>query len=147
MPGKGNAGKHYGNGSTNERSRTSESGFSSEGYNNVEDFYNTMTRDLRTEDQKQLQEAQVKSFLGGVPIVGGFVKGVESAKQMEDLYNSTGKTPAYPALSGTGFGGVASAASNLAFSANRIANGFNDLYHFYSGEPDAFRGMMNNSYM
>ena len=81
-----------------------------------------------------------------MPIIGNFVRGVEQARQVEDLYNSTGKVSAYPGLTG-GYGGLGSAVGGAALSGVKIATGVNDLYQFYSGEPDAFRYFENNSYM
>lgn len=99
------------------------------------------------EEQRKFDNAYWESILGGVPYIGPLIKGVEGANQLEDLYKNTGKVPAYPAISGTGGAGLGYTAANVAgMAANRIANGFHDLYQFYSGEPDSFRAMMNGMY-
>lgn len=99
------------------------------------------------ENERQFNEAYWESIFSGVPIVGPLVKGIEGAKQLEDLYKNTGKVPAYPAISGVGGAGIGYTAANVAgMAANRIASGFHDLYQFYTGEPDSFRSMMNGMY-
>lgn len=103
--------------------------------------------DLYNEGRADLQAAQWKSAIGGLPIIGPLVKGIEGWQQLEDLYNTTGKVPAYPAMDGRA-SGIGYTASNLAFSAgNKIFDGAHDLYQFYTGEADAFRNSMNYSFM
>ena len=100
------------------------------------------------ENENKYNQAMAESIWSGVPLVGPLIKGAEGARQLTDLYKNTGKVPAYPALSGVGGAGLGYVASNVAgLAANRIANGFHDLYQFYSGEPDTFRTMMNGMYM
>lgn len=130
---------------SNDRERISQAADSSTGYNDVSDMLESMFVDHRTEDEKKMQEQRAISFLSGFPIVGSIIRGSEQARQVEDLYNKTGKTAAYPGLNG-GYGGIGAAAGGSVLAANRIANGFNDLYQFYTGEPDSFRNMQNFSY-
>lgn len=135
MPGRGSG--NYDRHSSNPRSQEDKN-FSSEGINNLEDFFSTMFKDTRSEDQKRLQNARVISFLSGVPYVGNFIQGIDRARQVEDLYNNTGRVPEYPALSG-GYGQLGHAVGSAALGgASKIANGFNDLYQYYTGEVDAF---------
>lgn len=121
------------NGYTNDRERISQAS-SSSGYNDVADLVENMFVDHRSEDQKKLQEARVTSFLSGLPLIGGFVKGIDQARQLEDYYNNTGKLPTYPANSSIGYSGLGHSAGSAALS--MIPDGQNDLYQFYSGEPD-----------
>lgn len=83
-------------------------------------------------NKADLRTAQILGFGSGFPILGGLINGWQGAVQMEDLYNNTGKVPAYPGLQSLGTGGIGSAVSQ----AMRIADGSNDLYRYYAGEPD-----------
>lgn len=144
MPGRG-SGKSKSYGSNNPRSNDNRDPIDS-GYNDVSDMFDTMFTDHRSDSEKQLQEARVKSFLSGFPLIGPFIQGVERAQQLEDLYDSTGKTPAYPATSGVGYGGIGHSVGSALTSGLKVMDGINDLYHFYSGSPDGFRNMENQSY-
>lgn len=119
---------------SNDRERISKASDTQSGYNDVADMMENMFEDHRTEDQKALQEARVTSFLSGMPLIGGFIQGTESARQLEDYYKNTGMLPKYPGRSSIGYGGLGSAVGNTAMSL--IPDGKNDLYQFYTGEPD-----------
>lgn len=84
-------------------------------------------------NKSDLRGAQLETFLGGLPIVGGVIRGLEGASQLEDLYNRTGKVPAYPTLNSTGASGLGSTLGQLT---RKIENGSNSLHEFYSGEPE-----------
>lgn len=100
------------------------------------------------ENYRDYRDAQLKSFLSGVPYLGPFLQASDQAKMFEDLYNRTGKVPAYPFSAGIGYGGIAHAMTNTAAAiGNKIADGSHDLYQFYSGEPDQFRQKMNGAYL
>lgn len=96
--------------------------------NQVSDFF----RDEVT-NKSDLRGAQVDSFLGGVPLVGSFIRGIEGVNQLEDLYNRTGKVPAYPSLQGVGAGALAHGLSDIA---RKIEGGSHDLAEFYSGDRE-----------
>lgn len=82
-------------------------------------------------DKADLRGAELESIFSGLPIAGGFVKGVEGVNQLEDLYDKTGKVPAYPGASPTGGAGIGRALGALT---RKIENGTHDLAEFYSGE-------------
>lgn len=82
-------------------------------------------------DKKDLRGAEIETMMSGLPIVGGIVRGVDGINQLEDLYNRTGKVPAYPGASGVGGAGIGSGIGKLA---RKIENGTNDLSEYYSGE-------------
>lgn len=92
--------------------------------------------------KSDLRGAQLESVVSGLPIVGDFLRGVEGATKLEDLYNNTGKVPAYPASQNLGASSLGYGAAAVA----RIAEGSNDLYEYYSGSPDGFRSLMNGMY-
>lgn len=94
--------------------------------NPIEDFY-------RNEfvDKADLRGAEAVSFASKLPLVGGLVRGVEGVNQLEDLYNRTGKVPAYPGASSVGAGGIGKSVGELV---RKIENGTHDLAEFYSGE-------------
>lgn len=105
--------------------------------NGVNDAYHAVgpkgVKPLFVDDGKNdLRGAQLEQILGGVPGVGDFLRGIEGANQLEDLYNSTGKTPAYPAIQNSGMGGL----GHLASKVSKIESGSHDLYKYYSGEND-----------
>lgn len=78
-----------------------------------------------------LRGAEITSFLRGLPIVGNMIGGIEGVQQLEDLYNNTGKVPAYPGSSGVGAQGLAQAGVGIA---RKIEEGLNDLGEYYSGD-------------
>lgn len=82
-------------------------------------------------NKKDLRGAQTETFLSGLPIIGGVIRGLEGANSLEDLYKRTGKVPAYPGTSPVGAGGLGSAVGQLA---RKIEDGTNDLAQFYAGE-------------
>ena len=82
-------------------------------------------------DKSDLRGAEVESVLSGLPIVGDVVKGVEGVNQLEDLYDRTGKVPAYPAETRSGGAGIGRAVGTLT---RKIENGTHDLAEYYSGE-------------
>lgn len=96
--------------------------------NQVSDFF----RDEVT-NKSDLRGAQVDSFLGGLPLVGNFIRGIEGVNQLEDLYNRTGKVPAYPSIQGVGAGALAHGVSDIA---RKIEGGSHDLAEFYSGDRE-----------
>lgn len=109
--------------------------------------YGELLKESIGADNPELFEARLKSFLSGVPYVGPFVQAYDQSQMLEDLYKRTGKVPAYPGYSSIGYGGLGSAIGNTARNvANRIADGSNDLYQYYAGEPDNFRQKMNGAY-
>lgn len=84
-------------------------------------------------EKSDLRGAEATSFISGLPIVGGLVKGVEGIQQLEDLYKNTGKTTAYPGSSGPGAQGIAQAGVGIA---RKIEDGLNDLGEYYAGDPN-----------
>lgn len=84
-------------------------------------------------DKADLRGAQLQTFLKGVPIVGGLLNGIEGMYQLEDLYDRTGKVPAYPSSNSPGGAGIA---SSLASLTRKIEDGSHSLHTFYSGEPE-----------
>lgn len=108
-------------------------------------FKNPLSDFFHSEMEKSdLRDAEARQIASGLPIVGDLLKGQDGISQLEDLYAKTGKTAQYAAVQNTGAASLGHFAGTLA---NQVANGFNDLYQYYSGEPDAFRSEMNNSYM
>lgn len=95
--------------------------------NSVSNFF----RDEIT-NKADLRGAQLDSFLGGVPLVGNFIRGIEGVNQLEDLYNRTGKVPAYPSQ-GPGAGALAHGVADIT---RKIEGGSHDLAEFYSGDRD-----------
>lgn len=95
-----------------------------------------------------LFETRLKTFLSGVPYIGPMVQSYDQIRYLEDYYKNTGKIPTYPFINSPGgysqLGNVAGHA--VGGMVNKIANGSNDLYQFYSGEPDNFRKLMNGMY-
>lgn len=93
---------------------------------------NAYTDFIDSEIQKSdLRGAEIASFARGLPIIGGIVGGVEGVQQLEDLYNNTGKIPAYPGSSGPGAQGLAQAGVGVA---RKIEEGLNDLGEYYAGD-------------
>lgn len=84
-------------------------------------------------NKSQLRGSQLESILGGVPVVGQIIKGIEGANQLEDLYNTTGKIAAYPAVQG---GAAAALGSGAAKLPGKIENGVHDLFQYYAGHKD-----------
>lgn len=110
--------------------------------------YGDLLKESIGADNPELFDARLKSFLSGVPYVGSFVQAYDQSQMLEDLYKRTGKVPAYAGYSSIGYGGLGNAVGNTARAvANRIADGSNDLYQYYAGEPDNFRKMMNGAYL
>lgn len=105
----------------------------------------SMLRDAHNDELKKsdLRGAQTETFLSGLPYIGDFLRGVEGVFRLEDLYNATGKIPAYPASQGVGAGAAGHAFSQ---AVSKIADGKNDLYEYYTGSPDDFRSQMNYTY-
>lgn len=83
--------------------------------------------------KSDLRGAETETFLRGLPIVGGVINGIEGVNQLEDLYNRTGKIPAYPGSNSPGAAGIGSAIGQLT---RKIEDGSNSLHTFYSGEPE-----------
>lgn len=84
--------------------------------------------------KSDLRGAEIEGFVSGLPIAGDVIRGIEGVNQMEDLYNHTGKVPAYPGSQNLGTGSL-----GRAFSENisrKIEDGTHDLYQFYSGTLD-----------
>lgn len=81
--------------------------------------------------KSELRGAEATTFLKGLPYVGGVVSGIDGINELEDLYNNTGKVPAYPGASSPGAQGLASAATGIA---RKIEDGVNDLGTYYSGD-------------
>lgn len=104
----------------------------------VADFY-----DREISKKSDLRGAETESFLSGLPFVGDFLRGVEGVSRLEDLYNNTGKLPAYPAGGGVGAGAIGHSVGQIA---QKIADGKSDLYEYYAGSPDDFRQGQNNMY-
>lgn len=96
--------------------------------NSVSDFF----RD-EVANKADLRGAQVDSFLGGVPLLGNFIRGIEGVNQLEDLYNRTGKVPAYPSTQGVGASSLAHGVSDIV---RKIEGGSHDLAEFYSGDRE-----------
>lgn len=94
-------------------------------------------------NKSDLRGAETETFLSGLPYVGDMLRGIEGVNQLEDLYAKTGKLPAYPASQGLGAGAVGHSIGQIA---QKVADGKNDLYEYYSGSPDDFRAQMNNMY-
>lgn len=84
-------------------------------------------------EKSDLRAAEATTFLRGLPIIGNAIGGVEGVQQLEDLYNNTGKTPAYPASTGVGAQGLASAATGIT---RKIEDGLHDLGEYYAGDRD-----------
>lgn len=101
---------------------------------NIKDAYSGYTDFIKSENQKApLRSAELTSFIGGLPLVGNVVRGIEGINQLEDLYNNSGKVPAYPASGSPGAQGLASAAAGIA---RKIEDGVHDLGVYYSGDVD-----------
>lgn len=100
------------------------------GIRDMADFYQ---REVVEKDD--LRTAQVESVLGGVPIVGSVLRGLEGVQQLEDYYNNAGKVPQYPlgnSLSGAGLGaGVSSGVSALTGNGPGYKAGKMSLEDFY----------------
>lgn len=96
----------------------------------VADFYQS-----EVVEKDDLRTAQVESVLGGVPIVGSVLRGLEGVQQLEDYYNNAGKVPEYPlgnSLSGAGLGaGVSSGVSALTGNGPGYKAGKMSLEDFY----------------
>lgn len=87
-----------------------------------------------TSQKADLRGAQLEGFASGLPVVGDVIRGAEGVTQMEDLYNRTGKVPAYPGSQSLGTGSLG---HSLSEALNRkIEDGTHDLYQFYSGASD-----------
>lgn len=108
--------------------------------------YGDLLKESIGADNEELFNARLKTFLSGVPGIGPMVQAYDKAQQLEDLYKNTGKVPAYPSISGIGYGGVGNVAARVASGAAHIASGTHDLYEFYSGSSDSFRNAMNGMY-
>lgn len=83
--------------------------------------------------KSDLRGAEIETFVRGLPYIGGIVGGVEGVQQLEDLYDNTGKIPAYPGSTGVGAQGLASAAAGIT---RKIEEGSHDLGEYYSGDRD-----------
>ncbi len=81
-------------------------------------------------DKAPLRGTEVESFLSGLPIIGGVVRGIEGINQLEDLYDRTGKTVAYPSQV-AGASGLGHALTGVT---RKIEDGVHDLGSFYAGE-------------
>lgn len=108
-------------------------------------FENDVSKFFKNEvaDKSDLRGSQIESVVGGLPIAGDIVRGIEGATQLEDLYNRTGKTAEYPAFQG---GPASSLGHSISDISKKIEEGSHDLYKFYTGTDDAFRTKMNNMY-
>lgn len=84
-------------------------------------------------NKSQLRGSQLESILGGVPVVGQILKGIEGANQLEDLYNSSGKVAAYPAAQN---GAAAALGKGLSKLPGKIEDGVHDLFQYYTGQKD-----------
>lgn len=80
-----------------------------------------------------LRGAEAETFMKGLPIIGGVVNGIDGIQELEDLYNNTGKVPAYPASNSPGAQGLASAATGIT---RKIEDGLHDLGEYYAGDRD-----------
>lgn len=80
-----------------------------------------------------LRGAEITSFIGGLPLVGDIVKGIDGINRLEDLYDNTGKVPEYPAVQNTGTSSLGKGTGGIT---RKIENGTHDLFHFYSGDKD-----------
>lgn len=88
-------------------------------------------------NKADLRGAQLTTGLSGLPYVGDFIRGINGVQQLEDLYNKTGKVPAYPGGSSNGAAGITEGLNDLAKGFTRkIENGSNSLHEFYSGEAE-----------
>lgn len=96
------------------------------GTNEVSDFFEN-----EFVNKSDLRGAEIESFMSGLPIVGGIVRGVDGINQLEDLYARTGKVPQYPGASGVGGAGIGSALGSLN---RKIERGVHDLAEYYAGE-------------
>lgn len=125
--------------SSNPRAHTNEPGY---GASTLPQLYGSDSGKWTYDDDTKMREAQFLSFLSGVPLVGGFVRGIQSARYMDDYYRNTGFIPSYPGLNDPygGYSGLARAGSNLASAvASRggsagynVKEGTNDLLSFYN---------------
>lgn len=96
------------------------------GTNQISDFYQK-----QFVDKSALRGAEIETFLSGLPGVGGVVKGLDGIQQLEDLYDRTGKIPAYPGLQTPGASGIG---KSLGGVARKIEDGVHDLADYYAGE-------------
>ena len=88
-------------------------------------------------NKSDLRAAQAGSFISGLPYAGDFVRGINGVQQLEDLYNKTGKVPAYSGGTSNGASGIAQGLSDAAKGFTRkIEDGTNSLHTFYSGEQE-----------
>lgn len=88
-------------------------------------------------NKADLRGAELVTGLSGLPIAGDLIRGINGVEQLEDLYNKTGKVPAYPGGSSNGASGVTEGLNDLAKGFSRkIENGTNSLHTFYSGEEE-----------
>lgn len=133
------------------RKDSKSGGKSSGGYSNkrVNDASNSSKRSYAYADtyyknfntnEAKMNDARIESFLSGLPIIGGFVRGYNQARYMEDYYKNTGMVPNYPGLSMSGYSGLGNVTGNLALSAlsggrsagYNVKEGTNDLLTFYN---------------
>lgn len=84
-------------------------------------------------NKSDLRGAQIEAFLSGLPFVGGMIRGIDNAQQLEDLYNNTGQVPSYP---GNQSGGLSSAGKSIGGISRKIEKGTHDLFEHYSGTKD-----------
>lgn len=96
------------------------------GSNQISDFYQN-----EFINKSSLRGAQFETFLSGLPGVGGIVKGIDGIQQLDDLYNNTGKVPAYPGAQTTGASGIGKALGGVV---RKIEDGVHDLADYYAGE-------------
>lgn len=94
------------------------------------------------DDETRLREAKLLSFMSGLPVVGGFVRGVQGARYMDDYYRNTGFIPSYPGLNDP-YGGFSTLGRSIGDTALSLATrgksagynvkeGTNDLLTFYN---------------
>lgn len=125
--------------SSNPRAHTSEPGY---GASKLSSLYGQDSQKVTYDDETKLREAEFLSFLSGMPLVGGFVRGIQGARYMDDYYRNTGFIPSYPGLNDPygGFSTLGRTVGNTALSlASRggsagynVKEGTNDLLKFYN---------------
>lgn len=125
--------------SSNPRAHTKDPGY---GASTLPELYGQDSEKWNYEDETKLREAELLSFMSGMPVIGGFVRGIQGARYMDDYYRNTGMLPSYPGLNDPygGFSTLGRSVGNAAVSlATRgksagydVKEGTNDLLTFYN---------------
>lgn len=128
--------------SSNPRSKDNKQ--SGHSFDSLEELYNTFDSSIWGHDsgERKIREASALSFMSGLPLIGGVIRGVQSARYMDDYYRNSGFIPSYPGLNDPygGYSGLGRSAGNIASSllsptgsaGYNVKEGTNDLMKFYN---------------